>query len=135
MNEAVDAAAEIAGEHAERRADQAGDRRRGDADQQRHARAVEQPAQIIATELVGAEHMQPAAFRMPHRRQQPARQILTVWIVRREQGCKESGNDDDGKQRRADRQALLAEQAAQRTAPRRYGGRLDAQRRQSLGMR
>ena len=47
-------AAEVAGEHAHRGADQSRDDRHREADQQRDARAVQHPGQDVAAEMVGA---------------------------------------------------------------------------------
>ena len=67
----IDAAAEIAG-RARRGVvpmtpDMAAAR---DADQERDARAVDETAEIVAAELVGAEHVGPAAALVPDRRDQ-----------------------------------------------------------------
>ena len=61
MIDLIDPAAEIAGQHAQRRADAAGDDGAHHADDQRHACAEDQPAQDIAALEIGAEQRMRAA--------------------------------------------------------------------------
>ena len=91
----VDAAAVPAGEHADRRADQHREQRRGDADDERDARAVEDARQRVATEAVGAEPVLGA------RRPQLLHDVLVVGIVRREHRRGERERDDDDERRGA----------------------------------
>ena len=123
----VDAAAEIAGEHAEHRADDAGDQHRGEADQQRNLRAVEQPRKVVAPELVGAERMRPGGLGagVPDRRNELAGELLVVGIVRGDERRQQRHQHDDPEDGAADQQAPVAEDAA---AQQRAG-----RRRQDLG--
>ena len=123
----IDTAAVVAGQHAERGADDAGDDGRDDADDQRHAGAEQQPAQVVAAELVGAQDVFPAALVVPDRRDQAARHVLRIRIVRREPRREDRGQHDQAEDDGADGEAVLAEHAAQQLAP--CGRRRQRQRR------
>ena len=92
QHDVVDAAAEEAAEHAERDADQAGRDHRHDADQQRDARAIDEPREIVAAELVGAEQMSGLAALHPERRHETIAEILRERVVRHQRIADERGN-------------------------------------------
>ena len=81
----VSGAAKISGDSAERAADQAGENHRRRADHQRDPRAVNNPAQHIAAEIVGAEQIGLQPVFVPARRAQPVLQGLRLRIARRDQ--------------------------------------------------
>ncbi len=105
----VDAPAEETAEHAERDADQAGREHRHDADQQRDARAIDQPREIVAPELIGAERMLGPAAVHPERRHQTLAEVLHERILRHERIADERSRRDQGDDGNAEREARLAD--------------------------
>ena len=97
VDDHVDAAAEIAGEHAHGGADHARDQHGREADQQRDLRAVEQAREVVAARVVGAQRMRPGGLGagVPDRRDQLARQLLVVGIVGRDQRRQQRHQHDD----------------------------------------
>jgi hypothetical protein len=94
LEEEIDLAAEVRADHAEQATDRAARERRGEADEQRDARAVHDAAQQIAPELVRAEPVLPARAR------ELRRIVRGVGVVRRQQlgrgGHGQHADDDDG---------------------------------------
>ena len=83
-DEGVGPAAEEAGEEAERHTDERGQRHRGEADPERDAATVEDAAQDVAAEMIGAERMLAQPARLPHRRPQPLEQHLLARVPGRQ---------------------------------------------------
>ncbi len=92
----IDPAAEIAGEEAKQRADQAGQRRRDDRDEGGDLRAVNEAREDIAAEAVGAEEISRIATRLPGRGKQGVEEVLVERVVR---GEKRRRDRDDEEQR------------------------------------
>ena len=80
LNQEIDFAAEIAGDRTERDADKTRNENHRKGDQQRHAGAMNHAAEDVASEIVGAEHVQRADAR---RRLHHRRELLLIRIVRR----------------------------------------------------
>ena len=85
----IDAAADKTADDAEHAADQRGNHDRHDAHQQRYAPAIDQPAQHVAAEFVGAEQVAAPAERF-----QPPDNALLVRIERRDQRRKNRRQHD-----------------------------------------
>ena len=83
-DERVGAPAEEPGAQSERDADRRRERHRGQADAERDASPVEDAAQDVATEVIGAEGMLAKSARLPHRWSQALHQHLTPRIPRRQ---------------------------------------------------
>ncbi len=111
MTKRVDASAEIAADQAEADADQAGDQRGAEPDDQRDAGAVDDAAQVIAPERVGAERMRPAAAGAPDRLDQAGGQVLLIRIIRSDQRREHRDHDNDEQPGAADEQAAVAQRA------------------------
>ena len=82
--EGVEPAALVAGDHGDGDADDAGDEHDGERHEQRHAGAVDQAAEHVAAEVVGAEDVVRRAAGEP-RRLQAVGQVELLRVVRREQ--------------------------------------------------
>ncbi len=107
----VGAPAEITGHDAEHGADHARDQHHRETDQQRYARAVDRPRQVVAPEHVGAQRMGPASGFVPDRRNQPAREVLRERVMRREPGRGQRHQHDEQEHACADQQARVAAHA------------------------
>ena len=83
-DEGIGAAPVEAGEEAEGDADQAGERHRREADAERDPAAVEDAAQDVAPEVIGAERMLAQTPRLPHGGPEPLDQHLPGRIPRRD---------------------------------------------------
>ncbi|EAP75187.1 hypothetical protein ISM_11385 [Roseovarius nubinhibens ISM] len=79
----IDLAAEIARRDAHRGADDTGNQRRHRPDQKRHPRAIDQTAEVIAAQMVGAERMLPCAAK-EYGRRHAFHQALRIGIMRRQ---------------------------------------------------
>jgi hypothetical protein len=101
----VDAPAEEAADHAERDADHARRDHRHDADQERDARAVDEPRQIVAAELVGAERMRGLRPLHPEWRNEPIAEILREGIRGHEGIAEQRSGGDHADDRKPDREA------------------------------
>ena len=109
----VDPAAEVAADRADRRADHGREQRDDERHPERRPQAVDDPAERVAAEEVGAEEV--VALR--RRRERDAEEVRLVEGVRRE----EVGEDRDDAEEEQDDQAAhrqpVAEEAPQRVAP------------------
>ena len=106
----VDAAAEIACDDADQRAEHRSRDRADQADEQGHLAAVEQAQQKVAAELVGAQRMAGA------RDGEAAEQVDQVGIVaeqRRDQRRRQAGQREQHQHRRAGHAQAMAQEAAQ----------------------
>src|SRR5713101_4580948 len=95
----VDPAAEIAGQDAEPRADDAGDDDGGEAHDHGHARAEDEARQHVAPDVVGAEEVRLAAAGLPCGRTEAVAEHADLGVVRRdkvgEHGYERDDADDD----------------------------------------
>ena len=114
-DEGIGAPAVEAGEEAEGDADEAGQRDRGETDAERDPAPVQDAAQDVASEVVGAERMLSQAPFLPHRGPEPLDEHLAARIP---------GGDLRGRQRRAahEEQHRDPEDGAEARSRRRAGG-------------
>ena len=82
LEEVVDLAAPVAGERAEHRADDGGEQRRAEADEDRDLRALDRLLQHVAAPLVAAEGQRSAPSRSP--RSTSSRALVPLLVARRE---------------------------------------------------
>ena len=120
---AVDDPAEVARDRAEHHADREADRDRDDADQEREARAVEDPRELVAPLLVDPE---PVVGRRA-RAAAPAepREIAGARILRCEQRREDGADDEEPDEREADQRSRVPAQARPRVAPEAAAARLE----------
>jgi hypothetical protein len=102
-------AADVAGDEPHDRADHTREQRGGDADEQRDSGAVDQPAQHVTAELVGAEHVRGVAAGQPRRRLQPHEQVLGRRVVRRDDRGEHGSDGDGGEDGERDEGELVAQ--------------------------
>ena len=114
----IDPAAEIAGEQAERGAEQAGGSGGGDGDEERDLGAVDQSGQDIPAQIVGAEQVAGLGPVGPDRRDILQHQILLDRVVRCEQGREDGGEREEQQHRAAQRDPAVRQQPAQGAAVR-----------------
>ena len=108
----VDGAAEVAGGYPDQRARGEGDGDADDPDAQGNARSVEDAAEYVAPELVGAEGIRKRG------RGEPLVEVLLERIAGSENRCEQGRNDQPGDDRSpADGQRMAAQRPLQRTAP------------------
>ena len=86
----VDPAPEVAGEDAERGADDAGHDDGGEADDHGHARAEDEAREHVPAEVIGAEQVRVAAARLPDRRLEAVAEHAHLGIVRRDDARRRS---------------------------------------------
>ncbi|MGC0388265.1 hypothetical protein ABIF91_000619 [Bradyrhizobium sp. USDA 241] len=97
MITAVDCAAEITGDQAERDAERAGEDHAGDADGERDAHAIENGREHVAALLVGAEQERALTVGGPQRRDPRIHQLQLRRIERilhRKHGCKDREQEE-----------------------------------------
>ena len=112
---AVDDPADVARDRAEHHADREADRDRDDADQERVARAVEDPRELVAPLLVDSEPV--LGRRAGAAASAESREIADARILGREERREEGADDEDPDDREADQRSRVPAQARPGVAP------------------